>query len=223
VNTYIRWMSERAYQSDSFIRRWRAQRMTKMMERVGLRPGQRVIDLGGTEQLWSLLDLDVHVTFVNTNCSDAQPSDPSRFALVQGDACDLSGIPDQSFDLAFSNSVIEHVGGPDRQEAFAREIRRVGRAYWVQTPSDRFPVEPHTGIPYYWRLPERTRAWLLRRWRRRSAVWAWAIENTTVLPSSRMRALFPDGEVFVEYRFGFEKSYAFYRRATCDPSERAAT
>lgn len=51
MNTYIRWMTEWAYQHDGFIRRWRAQRMTQMVERVGLRPGQRVLDLGGTEQL----------------------------------------------------------------------------------------------------------------------------------------------------------------------------
>ncbi len=213
MNTYIRWMSEWAYQHDGFIRRWRTQRMRQMVERVGLRPGHRVLDLGGTELMWQLLDVDVQVTLVNTPGSDVRLSDPGRFRLILGDACGLSEIPDGSYDLVFSNSVIEHVGGPERQDAFAREARRLGRGYWVQTPSDRFPLEAHTGVPCYWRLPERWRTRLLERWRSRSADWAWAIEHTTVLPLARMRALFPDGEVYLERKLGFEKSYALYRRA----------
>lgn len=211
MNTYIRWMTRWANEGDGFIRRWRAQRMRQMVERLGLRAGDRILDLGGTESLWQLADLDVHVTLVNTPGSDTCVSDSGRFALILGDACDLREIPDASYDFVFSNSVIEHVGGPDRQESFAREARRLGRGYWVQTPSDRFPIEAHTGIPFYWSLPERWRARLLKRWHGRSAAWAWAIDNTVVLPLARMRALFPDGEVYVEHKFGFEKSYALYR------------
>lgn len=213
MNRYIQWMNDWAYQRDGFIRRWRAQRMSEMVARVGLRAGQRVIDLGGTEWMWRLVDLDVHVTLVNTPGSDARVSDAARFSLVLGDACDLGVYHDGRFDLAFSNSVIEHVGGPERQEAFAKELRRLAPAYWVQTPSDRFPLEAHTGVPYYWRLPDGVKARLLRRWRSRSPNWAHAIETTTVLPLPRMQALFPDGEVFVEHKFGFEKSYALYRSA----------
>ena len=212
MNRYVQWMNDWAYKRDGFIRRWRAQRMEELIERVGLRSGQRVIDLGGTEFMWRLVDVDVHVTLVNTPGSGTEVSDPDRFEVVLGDACALDEFGDRSFDLAFSNSVIEHVGGAVREEAFAREVRRVARSYWVQTPSDHFPLEAHTGVPFYWHLPERARARLLRRWRARSPDWAWAVETTTVLSLDRMRALFPDAEVFVERKLGFEKSYALYRR-----------
>jgi hypothetical protein len=109
--------------------------------------------------------------------------------------------------------VIEHVGDEERQAAFAREVRRVGRAYWVQTPSDRFPLEAHTGVPFYWSLSEASRTRLIARWRRQTPDWAYAIEHTRVLDVGRMRALFPDGELFVERKFGLKKSYTLYRTA----------
>lgn len=71
-----------------------------------------------------------------------------------------------SFDIVFRNSVIEHVTIPkDRiwrlysgnefrrrslvhQKEFADEIRRVGKGYWVQSPYKYFPVESHTWLPF---------------------------------------------------------------------------
>jgi 2-polyprenyl-3-methyl-5-hydroxy-6-metoxy-1,4-benzoquinol methylase len=61
----------------------------------------------------------------------------------------------RSFDIVFSNSVIEHVGDAESQQQFAHEIARVGRAYWVQTPNRRFPVEPHLLTPFLHFLPTR--------------------------------------------------------------------
>ncbi|WP_255695553.1 methyltransferase domain-containing protein [Rhodohalobacter sp. 614A] len=57
-----------------------------------------------------------------------------QFQYVQGDALDMHMFEDKSFDVVFSNSVIEHVGSFENQRRFADEVRRVGKAYWVQTP-----------------------------------------------------------------------------------------
>lgn len=213
MNRYVEWMDRYAHARGSFIRGWRTQRMREMLDRLALPRGARVLDLGGTEALWSLIDHDLHVTLVNLPGSDVRLADPRRFTVRYGDACALPELDDASFDLAFSNSVIEHVGDEARQAAFAGEVRRLGRAYWVQTPSDAFPLEAHTGVPYYWRLPAFARARLLARWRARSPSWAYAIESTRVLTLARMRTLFPDGDTFVERRLGLEKSYALYRPA----------
>lgn len=213
MNRYVEWMSRYAHADGGFIRRWRAERMREMLRRLALPRGATVLDLGGTEALWSLVDHDLRVTLLNLPGSDVRLVDSARFRLLHGDACALPELADQSFDLAFSNSVIEHVGDEPRQAAFAAEVRRIGRAYWVQTPSDAFPLEAHTGVPFYWRLPAAARDRLLERWRAKSPVWAYAIEHTRVLSRARMHALFPDASVFIERRLGLEKSYALYRPA----------
>ncbi len=68
---------------------------------------------------------------------------------------------DQSFDLVFSNSVIEHVGSRDTQARFASEIARVGKLFWLQTPNRYFPIEQHLWTPLV--------HWLPRRWQGRDS------------------------------------------------------
>jgi SAM-dependent methyltransferase len=72
---------------------------------------------------------------------------------VQGDACALP-FEDGSFDLVFSNAVIEHVGGRDRQRRLVSEAIRVGRRVFITTPNRRFPVEVHTRLPLVHWLPD---------------------------------------------------------------------
>ena len=71
---------------------------------------------------------------------------------VAGDGRSLP-FRDGSFDVVFSNSVIEHVGDAASQRRFAREVARVGRAYWVETPNRWFPVEQHLLTPLVHWLP----------------------------------------------------------------------
>jgi SAM-dependent methyltransferase len=82
--------------------------------------------------------------------------------LVCADATVHLPFDDNEFDLAYSNSVIEHVP-PDRREAFAREVRRVARGWYVQTPAITFPIEPHSLLPFaHWLSdPLRERYWQL--------------------------------------------------------------
>jgi SAM-dependent methyltransferase len=76
---------------------------------------------------------------------------------VQGDALALP-FEDGAFDVVFSNAVIEHVGGRERQRRFVSEALRVGRSVFVTTPNRLFPVEVHTGLPLVHWLPERAAA-----------------------------------------------------------------
>ena len=117
---------------------------------------------------------------------------------------------DDSFDLVFSNATIEHIGDEARQEAFAREVRRLAPSYWVQTPSNRFPIESHCMIPFYWQLPKPVRAHLIARWARATPAWSEFMRNTRVLTRRRMAELFPRSKCYVERLMGLEKSYAFY-------------
>jgi hypothetical protein len=132
---------------------------------------------------------------------------------VDGDACNVDQVGDQCFDLVFSNSVIEHVGPPPKQAEFAQEVLRLGRSYWVQTPSKWFPIEAHSGMPFYWFYPQWMRATLMRRWRKRLPAW-WAdyMGTTRVLSRRRLADLFPNGRTRVERFFGLSKSYVAHSR-----------
>ena len=68
----------------------------------------------------------------------------------------------------YCSSVIEHVA-PARRAAFASELRRVGRGWFVQSPAWSFPIEPHSLLPFAHWLP----AALRRRYWRLGAAGAW--------------------------------------------------
>jgi hypothetical protein len=130
---------------------------------------------------------------------------------VRGDATDLTSVfDDMSFDVVFSNSVIEHVGNESRQTMFSREVHRLAPAHWIQTPSDQSPIEPHTKLPLYWSLPQSIRKRLLSRWHRSLPEWADMIEELRVLSRKRLQELFPASKIYLEQVLSFEKSYAAY-------------
>jgi hypothetical protein len=168
-----------------------------------------VIDLGGTNEFWEQVGWagrdDVRVTLVNLL---ETPRVHANIEPVVGDATDLAGHADGSFDVAFSNSVIEHLSTLERQRAMANEVRRVARAYWVQTPNFWFPVEPHFVFPGWQWLPRGLRVAALRR---RGFGWvpripdpeaaARMVGEIRLLRRAELAALFPEATLLAE-RFG---------------------
>jgi SAM-dependent methyltransferase len=69
-----------------------------------------------------------------------------QIEAVVGDACELPW-PDKSFDLVYSNAVIEHLGSFEKQKRMAAEIMRVGKRWFVATPNRWFPFEFHMRLP----------------------------------------------------------------------------
>lgn len=102
-------------------------------------------------------------------------------AWVRADGRDLP-FADDEFDIAFSNAVIEHVGGEVAQRAFATELCRVARRVFVTTPNRWFPVDVHTLLPAVHWLPEEPRNRILRRLGK---------EVISPLGPRQFRALFP--------------------------------
>lgn len=202
---------------------FRERRMRRLVKLVKISAGMRVLDLGGTPTIWEHVSEPLEITLLNLpggispgmSLSVQSPQLAHHtFHLLEGDACNVTQFSDRAFDLVFSNSVIEHVGPPQKQEEFAREVLRLGTSYWVQTPSKWFPVEVHSGVPFYWLYPNLVRATLMRRWRERLPGW-WAdyMDTTRVLSRRRMTELFPNGRTRVDYFFGFPKSYVSYHKA----------
>src|ERR1035438_208835 len=136
------------------IRRFRRNRMATFQRTFSVTPQTRILDVGGTALNWNLIAALPNVTLLNL------PTDGE--ADVIGDGRYLP-FRDGSFDIVFSNSVIEHIATEQDQRRFADEVRRTGRAYWVQTPDRRFPIEPHLVTPFIHWLPKRARASIARR------------------------------------------------------------
>ena len=63
-------------------------------------------------------------------------------------------FPDKSFDVCWSNAVIEHVGNEERQVDFLKEIKRVAKSAFLTTPNKHFPIEVHTRMPLLHYLPK---------------------------------------------------------------------
>jgi hypothetical protein len=195
---------------------FRRRRLDQFLARVGIDETTRVLDVGGTPHLWQLMPLRPRVTLLNQMSTPPWPLPPG-FAYVQGDGCNLP-YADREYDLVFSNSVIEHVGARDRQETFAREVRRVGRGYYVQTPNRNFPIESHLWGLNVFLAPPRWRPVMLRV----LTYWGWVHRPTrdgiasrlagiNLLDERLMLELFSDGTVIRERVAGLTKSLAVYR------------
>lgn len=122
----------------------------------------RILDVGGECELSidksrQLIDIYPHkknLTVVNISeehveaISKAYPEVESRV----GDACHLPW-PDNSFDVVYSNAVIEHVGDLEKQTKMASEIMRVSRKWFITTPNRWYPFEFHMRLPFVTWLP----------------------------------------------------------------------
>lgn len=179
----------------------------------------RILDIGGTNAFWEQRGWggreSVRLVLVNL---DLEPRLHPNIEAHVGDATDLGEFADHSFDVVFSNSVIEHLGSFERQAAMAAEVRRLAPVYWVQTPNFWFPVEPHFLTPGWHWLPLRLRIALLRRRR-----WGWRgpcpdpekakalVTEIRLMRRNELRNLFPDAVVNEERIGPLVKSFVAVR------------
>jgi len=203
---------------------WRRRRFDLFLRLLRPSPSDQLLDVGGLPDFWTAYPQPVgRIDTVNVSDVKWPPEASTKHSIrtFVGDGCSLP-MPSQSYDIGFSNSVIEHVGSWDRQKRFASEIRRVANALWVQTPAFECPIEPHYLAPCIHYLPHSVQKRLLR-W---CTPWGWiehpnqkqiddAVETTRLLSKAEMQLLFPDCEILIEYLMWFvPKSYIAIRRKT---------
>lgn len=176
-----------------------------------------ILDVGGTPAFWSSLQLkNPDVSIILLNLRD-EPSDEPNIRSIVGDGRDLSAFADQSIDIVYSNSVIEHVGDLEDQQRMAREIRRVGKRYFVQTPNAFFPLEPHFLVPGYQFMPLSLRTFLLTKfrlgWTPREKDWEKAKEiagSVRLMTETEVVRSFPEATLHREWFAGLVKSITVY-------------
>lgn len=168
----------------------------------------RVLDLGGRPSFWwSLPEHPKEVVVLNVE--ELDPADQDWIRVVKGNACEPpSGLG--TFDLVFSNSTIEHVGGHSDRKRFAATTRSMAPAYWVQTPYRYFPIEPHWIFPGFQFLPVAARVAVAKRWKPglRNGMGASVdhVADVELLSVAEMAAYFPEATILRERFAGLTKS-----------------
>jgi hypothetical protein len=175
----------------------------------------RIVDIGGEENYWRVFGYDYlsarNVTITLVNLNRTETTEPMINAVV-GDGCDMP-FADNSFDLAHSNSVVEHVGSWEKMVAFADEVVRLAPSYFVQTPNFWFPYEPHLSTPLIHYLPKTIQAKLALKLQLNAETKMNSraeaddfIKHNSMLSYRQMRKLFPDCEILRERFLGITKS-----------------
>ncbi len=204
------------------MRRFRGRRFAQFCQRIAPRSQDRLLDVGGYASSWTPYEpvvKDITCLNVHEVAWDGSSHPDHGIQMIVGDGRSLA-FQDRSFEILFSNSVIEHVGAWEDQQDFAREARRVGEALWVQTPAYECPIEPHYVAPFIHWLPKPWRIALIR-W---VTLWGWAhrptreevlheVNTIRLLKRKEMDELFPDCEILTERLLGiFPKSYIAVRK-----------
>lgn len=171
----------------------------------------RVLDLGGTPESWRLCPvLPKAVTTVNLKLFES--TSPNIIA-VQSNACDLPAeIDSDRYDLVYSNSLLEHVGGHVQRQKLVDNIHELADRHWIQTPYRYFPIEPHWLFPGFQFLPYEMRVQVSMKWNRghiRTYTRQDAedqVDEVDLLGISQMRRYFPSSTIWYERFTGLVKS-----------------
>ncbi len=191
---------------------FRSSRLKKFVVLMGgLQPGTKIVDLGGQPDTWDQIITPLKLTIINLpGIADQEHESVHDISYIEGDACSLTLIEDNEFEIAFSNSVIEHVGDNEKVKMFADEVQRIGEKIWIQTPSKYFPLECHTGMPFWWYYPPKLKQLLLERWNKKLPKWTEMVKGTTYITKSQLTQLFPGSQMHTERFLGLPKSYIIY-------------
>lgn len=197
---------------------FRRQRLAEFLRAFPNLNEYSVLDVGGRPFIWDLLKQEYGVSpkslvLLNTPSETMLPESPNYKVMI-ADGRELP-YDDNSFDLVFSNSVIEHVGHYEEMAQFAKECDRVGCRLYIQTPNRWFPLEAHFGAIFI--------HWLPRAWYKKLSVLSLRylfsyrdpvekdnfyqeLETTLLLSKNQLQQFFPNKLIASERCMGIAKS-----------------
>lgn len=195
-----------------FLKYFRSKRMKEFESVFNLKNSDVILDVGGGQSNWQFIKTRPKIIILNIE----KPSDyidSEQFEFVKGDATNLL-YPDKSLDIVYSNSVIEHLFTKENQIKMAKEILRVGKRIYVQTPAKEFFVEPHLITPFIHWLPIKVQEKLMRNF----TIWGLItrpgkeyidnfLKERRLLSKKEFAELFPDCEIKIERFLLMPKSY----------------
>jgi hypothetical protein len=198
----------------SYFRKKRGQFLLKLYPDI---TKYKICDVGGSIHFWEKTGLDIHlgnITIYNITSSETSALAKEVGEKIHVKLYDGKSIPEENltFDLVVCNSVIEHVPLEDRAR-FAKELDRIGKRLYLQTPAYEFFLEPHFVMPFIHWLPDNLGYMLayISPWRIMSRPTKETIRNyfwgTRLLKRNELDLLFPDAYVYRERFAGMTKSY----------------
>lgn len=208
-----------AEKNNSISTRLRKKRFTLFKNLVDTIPKPcRILDVGGRQIFWELMDFNCKDEFEVDlyNIENIEISQPN-FRHIEGDAKEMGRFRDNEYDIVFSQSLIEHLGTHENQVKVAKEIRRIGKHYFVQTPNYYFPIEPHFVFPFFQYLSPEFKVFLIRNFKvgvkekmpgRQEATQA--ANRIRLLCERELQELFPGATIIKEKFLGLTKSFVIY-------------
>ena len=187
---------------------FRARRRRRLNQLFPIEQYPEVLDIGGRHMAW---DGSRKVTTINLADDYEKPD-------IIGDGCNLP-LPDGSVSFVYSNSVIEHVA-KDRQQRFADEMLRVGKAIYCQTPNHWFPFDVHYQCFFIHWIPGIFRNYFVFRYLTGYG-WVWKptrqqakeyLDSINLLSAKQLLLMFR-GQCVIETEkvLGITKSFVVYR------------
>jgi hypothetical protein len=198
----------------SKFRRKRFRILQKYLTKLGLKE-PLFLDIGGTQIYWDHINsyFKANLSPIIVNIEKGYITN-GIYAGIIGDGKSLSFIKDNTFDLAYSNSVIEHLTGIEDQYEMAYNIKRVSKYYFIQTPAFIFPLEPHFLFPFFHWLPKKVRIWFILKfnlgWYQKCQSFIEAkklVDSIRILKKKELKLLFKDAHIITERLFLIPKSY----------------
>jgi hypothetical protein len=191
---------------------------------AGLPRPLRIIDLGGSAQMWSRWGVTaadgLQIVLANDHRMDTTHRSealPGRFISSWAvDVLDLLPSSYEEFDVVFSNSMLEHLPSRDAQQRLAATIAATGKPYFIQVPNRRCIVDPHFPHPlaaFFGLWPRDLQVWAHHRHalgstgraKTREAAAA-AIDSYHPFSRRDLARLFPDAAVVTEWNLGLPMS-----------------